>query len=60
MRIKTCISALRISLFMACLLPSLFFAQGANAEVFWWQVNGIDSLRDKPFGSPGEGCSAVL
>lgn len=27
---------------------------------FWWQVNGIDSLRDKPFGSPGEGCSAVL
>ncbi|MFL4319322.1 hypothetical protein LES14_33625, partial [Pseudomonas aeruginosa] len=39
---------------------SLFFAQGANADVFWWQVNGIDSLRDKPFGSPGEGCSAVL
>ncbi|OKN79200.1 hypothetical protein AM469_006380 [Pseudomonas aeruginosa] len=60
MRIKTCISALRISLFMACLLPSLFFAQGVSAEVFWWQVNGIDSLRDKPFGSPGEGCSAVL
>ncbi len=60
MRIKTCISALRISLFMACLLLSLFFAQGANADVFWWQVNGIDSLRDKPFGSPGEGCSAVL
>ncbi|WP_237616062.1 hypothetical protein, partial [Pseudomonas aeruginosa] len=52
--------ALRISLFMACLLPSLFFAQGVSAEVFWWQVNGIDSLRDKPFGSPGEGCSAVL
>ncbi|MBR7206832.1 hypothetical protein KB219_34570, partial [Pseudomonas aeruginosa] len=46
--------------FMACLLPSLFFAQGVSAEVFWWQVNGIDSLRDKPFGSPGEGCSAVL
>ncbi|WP_447121806.1 attachment protein [Pseudomonas aeruginosa] len=45
---------------MACLLPSLFFAQGVSAEVFWWQVNGIDSLRDKPFGSPGEGCSAVL
>ncbi|WP_185835217.1 hypothetical protein, partial [Pseudomonas aeruginosa] len=42
------------------LLPSLFFAQGVSAEVFWWQVNGIDSLRDKPFGSPGEGCSAVL
>ncbi|AXO28973.1 hypothetical protein Ysp71_3112 [Pseudomonas aeruginosa] len=60
MRIKTCISALRISLFMACLLPSLFFAQGVSADVFWWQVNGIDSLRDKPFGSPGEGCSAVL
>ncbi|WP_205417079.1 attachment protein [Pseudomonas aeruginosa] len=45
---------------MACLLPSLFFAQGVSADVFWWQVNGIDSLRDKPFGSPGEGCSAVL
>lgn len=45
---------------MACLLPSLFFAQGVSAQVFWWQVNGIDSLRDKPFGSPGEGCSAVL
>lgn len=45
---------------MACLLPSLFFAQGVSAQVFWWQVNGIDSLRDKHFGSPGEGCSAVL
>lgn len=38
MRIKKCISVLRISLFMVCLLPSLFFARGANAEQFYWVV----------------------
>lgn len=39
MRIKKCISALKISLFMACLLPSLFFAQGASAEYYQWWVS---------------------
>lgn len=39
MRIKKCISALKISLFMACLLPSLFFAQGASAEYYQWRVS---------------------
>ncbi|EMR0795240.1 hypothetical protein SHH86_006121, partial [Pseudomonas aeruginosa] len=42
------------------LLAFSFWPQIANAEVFWWQVNGIESLRDKSFDSPGEGCSAVL
>ncbi|MFF6490653.1 hypothetical protein ACET38_30520, partial [Pseudomonas aeruginosa] len=42
------------------LLFLLLWHPVASAEFFWWQVNGIDSLRDKPFGSPGEGCSAVL
>ncbi|WP_436837103.1 hypothetical protein, partial [Pseudomonas aeruginosa] len=31
--------ALKISLFMACLLPSLFFAQGASAEYYQWRVS---------------------
>lgn len=42
------------------LLFLLLWHPVASAEFFWWQVNGIDRLRDKPFGSPGEGCSAVL
>lgn len=36
MRIKTRISALRMSLFMVCLLPSLFFARDVNAKQFYW------------------------
>ncbi len=48
------------SLSVLGLLFLLLWHPVASAEFFWWQVNGIDSLRDKPFGSPGEGCSAVL
>ncbi|MFU5879417.1 attachment protein [Pseudomonas aeruginosa] len=58
MRIKKCISALRISLFMACLLPSLFFVQGARSENYYWQLNG-PTAPDK-FGSPGAACEVGL
>ncbi|MCG0383971.1 hypothetical protein L4448_00545, partial [Pseudomonas aeruginosa] len=58
MRIKKCISALRISLFMACLLPSLFFAQGARSENYYWQLNGPTS--PEKFGSPGAACEFGL
>ncbi|KEA23258.1 hypothetical protein BH79_31810 [Pseudomonas aeruginosa C0324C] len=34
--------ALKISLFMACLLPSLFFAQGARAEYYYWYMGHFD------------------
>lgn len=52
MRIKKCISALKISLFMACLLPSLFFAQGARAEYYYWYM----SYFGKKVSSPSAGC----
>ncbi|HFF1852296.1 TPA: attachment protein, partial [Pseudomonas aeruginosa] len=52
MRIKKCISALKISLFMACLLPSLFFAQGARAEYYYWYMGHFD----KKVSSPSAGC----
>lgn len=54
MRIKTCISALKISLSMACLLPSLFFARGASAADYYWM---IQSLPDH-FPSARAACSA--
>lgn len=53
MRIKTCISALRISLFMACLLPSLFFAQGASAAPYIWEVVMYSSSGSS---TPAEAC----
>lgn len=52
MRIKKCISALKISLFMACLLPSLFFAQGARAEYYYWYMPYLG----KRFSSPSAAC----
>ncbi|HHM6935244.1 TPA: hypothetical protein ACRNDP_006110, partial [Pseudomonas aeruginosa] len=52
MRFKKCISALKISLFMACLLPSLFFAQGARAEYYYWYMGHFD----KKVSSPSAGC----
>ncbi len=52
MRIKKCISALKISLFMACLLPSLFFAQGARAEYYYWYLSALS----KQVSSPSAGC----
>lgn len=45
---------------MLVLFMVFFCCSSASADAFWWQVNGIDSLRDKSFASPGEGCSAVL
>ncbi|MGU1089620.1 hypothetical protein ACSEOL_27905, partial [Pseudomonas aeruginosa] len=45
---------------MLVLFLVLFCCLSARADVFWWQVNGIESLRDKRFDSPGDGCSAVL
>ncbi len=52
MRIKKCISALKISLFMVCLLPSLFFAQGARAEYYYWYLSALS----KQVSSPSAGC----
>lgn len=55
MRIKKCISALKISLFMACLLPSLFFAQGARAEYYQWWVSP-PAASPKGFPDPNSAC----
>ncbi len=52
MRINKCISALKISLFMACLLPSLFFAQGARAEYYYWYLSALS----RQVSSPSAGC----
>ncbi|EKH5750285.1 attachment protein [Pseudomonas aeruginosa] len=60
MRIKKCISVLRISLFMVCLLPSLFFARGANAEQFYWVVASPSAVAGGSYGSPSSACAVVF
>lgn len=60
MRIKTCISALKISLSMACLLPSLFFARGVNAEQFYWVVASPSAVAGGSYSSPSSACAVVF
>ncbi|HHM8316219.1 TPA: hypothetical protein ACRM4B_006471, partial [Pseudomonas aeruginosa] len=58
--IKTCISALKISLSMACLLPSLFFARGVNAEQFYWVVASPSAVAGGSYSSPSSACAVVF
>lgn len=60
MRIKTCISALKISLSMACLLPSLFFARGVNAGQFYWVVASPSAVAGGSYSSPSSACAVVF
>ncbi len=48
------------SLSVLGLLFLLLWHPVASAEFFWWQVNGIDSLRDKPFGLRAAGTAFRL
>ncbi len=60
MRIKTRISALRISLFMACLLPPLFFARDVNAQQFYWVLVFPSAVSGGSYSSPSSACAVVF